>query len=120
MVKIGSIQYTLPPLELTYSEFSKIVLDANQLVEKYDTAFYKGTSSLEIENDQIRQTLQSVSDISQIKMVKARYIDYQFSNYYGSITRIQISFSDYERTINITGTNYIEIQTIADYLQKVS
>jgi hypothetical protein len=113
-----TIDLSLPPIKIDFDQLLQIIEDSNHIISKYDSLYSYREENLIIINKSTRQSTSNLLDSKNIHFKSAKYINYQYSNYRGSIKKIELDLRDSERTISITGNNYLEIKTISDLYKK--
>lgn len=105
----------LPPIKITYERLFQILKEINHLKDKYDPETIKdGEISFIIETGSASQTFEFLPSLEQINLEKAFAVNYQYLNYRGNISKIDLWFGDYSRTITVRGQNITEVQSIVD------
>lgn len=112
-----SITKILPPIEIDYITLNRIIDEGLYLISKYDSSYYLGDIAVTISNNNNEeQSIDNFSNFDKVEFEKATGFSFEYSNYYGNISRLKLSFRDYQRTIELCGSNYIELQTISNML----
>lgn len=113
-----SITKNLKPIKIEYKEFMDIVSGLNVLVEKFDTLYENSGQTISFENKDTRQTIENLNQNDILTLNKAYSVNYQYSNYKGAISKINIYLHDSNREILISGSNMIELESLLNFLEK--
>jgi hypothetical protein len=113
-----SISKEIKPMKIEYSEFVNIIRNLNHLLQKYDSLYSYSGQSLVIENTITRQIIESYSPNDKMSFDKAFKISFQYSNYRGLISKVDIEFNDAYREIRVTGQSLLEVETLINFLEK--
>lgn len=113
-----SLETELPTLSLSYNEFWNIIDDVTNLINKFDPTFLKAEKYISLNDGIKNETIDNPTKNSPLTVKKAYTLYYVASNYAGTISKLNISFSDYKRSIIVKGNNMLEIQSVIDNLER--
>lgn len=84
---------------------------------KYDSSYANGEINIEIEYENTSQTFNSINLLKELPLDNIYKLNFQFSNYWGTVKNITIDLDDTRRRIRVVGQNYVELQTIMNHLE---
>lgn len=107
-----SIEKEVPTFAISYDDLNAIIQEGLYLISKYDSSFAEGEIVINIEQNNETQTINSLEAFDKLQFKEANSFNFRYSNYKSQISKLQMRFSDYSRTIEIEGNNYLELQTV--------
>ena len=112
-----AIEKDLPPLKQNTEDFVKLLNSAHHLIMKYDSSYFDGEINIEVEYENTTQTFSSINLLTELPLDNIYKLNFQFSNYHGSIKNLTIDLDDSRRRIRVVGEDYVELQTIMNHLE---
>ena len=112
-----AIEKDLPPLKQNTEDFIKLLNSAHHLIMKYDSSYVDGGMNIEVEYENTTQSFSSINLLGELPLENIYKLNFQFSNYHGSIKNLTIDLDDSRRRIRVVGEEYVELQTIMNHLE---
>jgi hypothetical protein len=114
-----AIEKDLPPLKQNTEDFVKLLNSVHHLIMKYDSSYVDGEMNIEVEYENTTESFSSINLLRELPLENIYKLNFQFSNYHGSIKNLTIDLNDSRRRIRVVGEDYVELQTIMNHLESI-